>query len=408
MENFYLMRELCQRNIKNRRRLISFLLNKENIESLELRVLDKKSLKIDEEGRLYCKKWEQKNCVIEISEKQCETNGFVQKLRDFFCFNKDNQFLKPFSGIRFTQTRSISLKNVIIWGDIAISYNGFDQDEMIAGPEIHIRLEHCVILGKLSINLGHCKVNLYGQATAIDEVVLSNTEFGGVSFNNVSLGRLLMDECLMDELSLFESVVDSLQMRKSNFDQINFYGSQFNIKKSFIYPSHYRWKVFPPAYNKGSLSFKDEQYNQTAFDTALILAENAANFSVKDLCELEYQRGKIGKGSISGCLYRLLGGMIKPSYILGWFLIFIVFFGVIYYLLPCSFGVGNYSSFSELKQFLYSVYFSAITITTVGYGDMHPDENIMFFAAIEGVCGIFFGGAFFVALTRKYFSKSKE
>ena len=100
--------------------------------------------------------------------------------------------------------------------------------------------------------------------------------------------------------------------------------------------------------------------------------------------------------------------MIKPSYILGWFLIFIVFFGVIYYLLPCSFGVGNYSSFSELKQFLYSVYFSAITITTVGYGDMHPDENIMFFAAIEGVCGIFFGGAFFVALTRKYFSKSKE
>ena len=152
---------------------------------------------------------------------------------------------------------------------------------MIAGPEIHIRLEHCVILGKLSINLGHCKANLYGQATVIDEVVLNNSEFGGVNFNNVSLGRLLMDECLMDELSLFESIVDSLQMRKSNFDQINFYGSQFNIRNSFIYPSHYRWKVFPPAYNKGSLSFKDEQYNQTAFDTALILAENVANFSVK-------------------------------------------------------------------------------------------------------------------------------
>ena len=408
MENFYLMGELCQRNIKNRRRLISFLLNKENIESLELRVLDKKSLKIDEEGRLYCKKWEQKNCVIEINDSQYKRKSFIQKFRNISFLNKDFPSLKRFSGIRFTQTRNISLENVIIWGDVAISDSNFDQEEIIAGLEINIRLEHCFIFGKLSVNLGYCKANLYGQATVIDEVVLNNSKFGGVNFNNVSLGRLLMDECLMDELSLFESVVDSLQMRKSNFDQINFYGSQFNIKNSFIYPSHYRWKVFPPAYNKGSLSFKDEQYNQTAFDTALILAENAANFSVKDLCELEYQRGKIGKGSISGCLYRLLGGMIKPSYILGWFLIFIVFFGVIYYLLPCSFGVGNYSSFSELKQFLYSVYFSAITITTVGYGDMHPDENIMFFAAIEGVCGIFFGGAFFVALTRKYFSKSKE
>lgn len=400
MEKFYLMGELRQRNIKNRRRFISFLLNKENTESLELRVLDQKSLKIDEEGRLYCKKWEQKNCVIEINEKQCKTNGFVQKLRDFFCFNKDNQFLKPFSGIRFTQTRSISLKNVIIWGDIAISDNGFDQDEMIAGPEIYIRLEHCVILGKLSINLGRCKANLYGQATAIDEVVLSNTEFGGVSFNNVSLGRLLMDECFMAKLSLFESVVDSLQMRKSNFDQINFYGSQFNIKHSFCYPSHYKWKVFPPAYNKENQSFKKELYNQTAFDTALVLTENAANFTVKDSCELEYQRGKIGKSTISCCFYWLLGGMIKPLVIVAWYIGFIIFFGVVYCLFldqPFAKDIDN--------SFANSFYFSAITMTTIGYGDIEPVEYARIWAAIEGILGVFLGGAFLVALTRRYFDR---
>lgn len=47
MMNFYLMGKLCERNIKTRRKLISFLLNKKRRESLGLRVLDKKKF----EGR---------------------------------------------------------------------------------------------------------------------------------------------------------------------------------------------------------------------------------------------------------------------------------------------------------------------------------------------------------------------
>ena len=400
MMNFYLMGKLCERNIKTRRKLISFLLNKEHTESLGLRVLDKKSLKIDEEGRLYCKNWEQKNCVIEINENQYERKLFIRKFRDISFLNKDFPSLKRFSGIRFTQTRNISLKNVIIWGDVVISDSNFDQEEIIAGLEINIRLEHCFIFGKLSVNLGYCKANLYGQATVIDEVVLNNSKFGGVNFDNVSLGRLLMDACSMDELSLFESVVDSLQMRKSFFEQINFYGSQFNIKRSFLYPSYYKWKVFPPAYNKGNRSFKKEQYNQTAFDTALILNENAANFSTKDLCELEYQRGKIGKGAVSGCLYWFLGGMIKPLVIVIWYIGFIIFFGIVYCLFldqPFADKVDN--------SCVNSLYFSAITMTTIGYGDIEPVGYTRIWAAIEGILGVFLGGAFLVALTRRYFSR---
>jgi hypothetical protein len=395
------MGKFCERNIKSRRKLVSFLLNKKNKESLGLRVHNKKSLKIDDEDRLYCKKWEQENCIIEINEKQCEKNTFIQKLRDFSFFNNDNQFLKHFSGIRFTRTRNISLKNVIIWGDVAISDSSFDQDEIIAGLEINIRLEHCFIFGKLNINVGAVKANLYGQATAIDEVILNNSKFGGVKFNNVSLGRLLMDECTIDELSLFESAVDSFQMRKSFFEQISFYGSQFNIKHSFLYPSHYKWKFFP----KENRFFKKELYNQTAIDTAFVLKENVANFSLKDLCELEYQRGKIGKNILFCYMYRLFGGMVKPFFIFTWFIVVLVFFGIIYYSYPGSFGVTNYCYFSELKKFLYSLYFSTITITTVGYGDMHPNEDIMLPAAIEGVCGIFFGSAFLISLTRKYFKE---
>lgn len=408
MMNFYLMGKLCERNIKTRRKLISFLLNKEHTESLGLRVLDKKSVKIDEEGRLYCKKWEQKNCVIEINDSQYKRKSFIQKFRNISFLNKDFPSLKRFSGIRFTQTRNISLENVIIWGDVAISDSNFDQEEIIAGLEINIRLEHCFIFGKLSVNLGYCKANLYGQATVIDEVVLNNSKFGGVNFNNVSLGRLLMDSCVIEKISLFESIVESLQMRKSDFEQREFYGSQFNIKNSFVYPSRYKWKVFPPAYNKENQSLKKELYNQTAIDTALFLNENVANFSLNDLCELEYQRGKIGKNIFFCYLYRIFGGMMKPSIIFAWFIVVLFFFGILYYSHPGSFGVDNYCFFNELKKFLYSLYFSTITITTVGYGDMHPNEEIMLFAAIEGICGIFFGGAFFVALTRKYFSKSKE
>jgi hypothetical protein len=50
-----------------------------------------------------------------------------------------------------------------------------------------------------------------------------------------------------------------------------------------------------------------------------------------------------------------------------------------------------------------SLYFSAITFSTVGYGDFHPTNTIgKVLAASEGLLGIFFTGLFLVTFVKKF------
>jgi uncharacterized protein YjbI with pentapeptide repeats len=56
-----------------------------------------------------------------------------------------------------------------------------------------------------------------------------------------------------------------------------------------------------------------------------------------------------------------------------------------------------------LKNLSESIYFSAITFSTIGYGDYQPVGFwTMFFAAVEGIIGVLLMSTFLVTLTRKY------
>jgi len=53
-------------------------------------------------------------------------------------------------------------------------------------------------------------------------------------------------------------------------------------------------------------------------------------------------------------------------------------------------------------SFWEAVYFSVVTFTTVGYGDITPVSSARFIAALEAIGGITFMPLFFVGLSRKY------
>jgi hypothetical protein len=53
-------------------------------------------------------------------------------------------------------------------------------------------------------------------------------------------------------------------------------------------------------------------------------------------------------------------------------------------------------------DFFEALYFSAITFTTVGYGDLTPAGLSKVVVIIEAFCGIFLTPLFIVALSRKY------
>ena len=49
-----------------------------------------------------------------------------------------------------------------------------------------------------------------------------------------------------------------------------------------------------------------------------------------------------------------------------------------------------------------ALYFSGISFTTIGYGDIAPLKSIRYIAVIEGLIGILLSSSFVISLTRKY------
>ena len=84
--------------------------------------------------------------------------------------------------------------------------------------------------------------------------------------------------------------------------------------------------------------------------------------------------------------------------------VFLIFFG-----LYCAFPghiVLDGKNLTELNlsvgDHLRSIaYFSLITFTTIGYGDIHPNGFLQIFAGIEGFIGIFLNSMFMVTLAKR-------
>jgi hypothetical protein len=69
---------------------------------------------------------------------------------------------------------------------------------------------------------------------------------------------------------------------------------------------------------------------------------------------------------------------------------------------------GGYQIDSDVTwglPFSEALYFSCITFTTIGYGDLTPSGITRFFAASEGLLGIVVASSFIVSLVKRYIEK---
>jgi hypothetical protein len=97
----------------------------------------------------------------------------------------------------------------------------------------------------------------------------------------------------------------------------------------------------------------------------------------------------------------LTGGFLKPSrFILAALFILLLFAGL--YMLPIIEFNSFTNGLAHSLDFGDAVYFSGITFTTIGYGDVSPIGFARLLAILEGICGISIMSSFLVSLVKKY------
>jgi hypothetical protein len=92
---------------------------------------------------------------------------------------------------------------------------------------------------------------------------------------------------------------------------------------------------------------------------------------------------------------------IRPAAVLTIFLMCIILFAFLYWLFPDATTAG--------PSFLRSVYFSVVTITTLGYGDIVPASNFgMLLIILEAIFGVVLIGLFLNSLWQSYAARIEE
>jgi|GEM_PF-2112733 len=428
--NINLMKELSNQKKYKRNCVKSFLSNEKKRKKIGV---DKNSLvQVDDENRLFDRIWNKENCFIYTKNKPKSFINILKnigiclfeklpvkwKMKIWYFLKKNYQYPhKDIQEIRFTETSSISLKNVVYFGDFSITVNTF------AVKNLDVDIKNSLIFGTLNIycvnakdpyyagkheDTGFQQASLHCYSSAIDEIRIRDSQFHSVDLDNVSVGLLSLQDDVISNFCLYKSNIESFKVKKSEITTHLFKENQINIDKSFSNHRVYKWKDMPPAYHERYENGKKEEQIQIQLDTKKFFYANQSSFTQSEIKKIDYQYGKIGMNAIQSFIYWLTGGMMRPRRIFVLLIIVLIIFALIYYLHPGAFGPKDYFAFSKIKQLLYSLYFSAVTLTTTGYGDLHPNEDIMFWASIESLTGILLGGAFLVSLTRSFFEKKDE
>lgn len=234
------------------------------------------------------------------------------------------------------------------------------------------------------------------------------SEFKDVSFYN----------CKLKSLNFYEASIDGIEINGQEMDQETYFLDQFNFynasttRYSFI-PASFKNTKFNSAY---PIYFPSER--RTSFSNpkthVMVTPESRNDFNDFLQKEEKYYYLSLKHPLFSRLIFTLTARFTNFARLFGFILSTWLFFGALYSPIPSSFlkslGFNNLSkAYSQLVTFhglnttpqslskLFedladSLYFSAVTITTLGYGDIYPTSP---FAKMLIILETFHGLVFF-------------
>lgn len=239
----------------------------------------------------------------------------------------------------------------------------------------------------------------------LDNFKCEDLHLDGCAFASTQLLRLTCNV-----LSVTHNQLGTLEVTDGKFKSVRFPPGQVDLSylqrlsKSWTWlrrsPAAFKPFSIPPrrSFDEVADEISHSEAVRRLVETLDFLQEHSEDlYSRRHAAELKYQRARVeSPGRLSTGLIVLTGALVKPMRVVGLAAATIVLFAFAYLYAELNYGGKDVETFWE------ALYFSGLTFTTIGYGDITPMGFARFLAVLEGLLGIVLSSALVVSLVRRH------
>ena len=307
--------------------------------------------------------------------------------------------------LRLCDSREIRLVNCIICGDLLIGEKSRKVESVF--------LYSCIVLGTLS--LLHLDANARIEISCLNcrKLLVNQCRLAKAHITQCKIGMFAIYGSTARSLYAEENAFTFLDVADSHFNSVSFDHRQVNLDALCLRQDCWRQKRKIQSLNHfhflrpHSFPIMSERNSYHAtIDTLRFLRESTAVDGDKNaLAKIkEYEAYYFQRNYLSQILVGFFGAFVRPRQILLLATLVYIACAWLYSSPLCMFYVrgGKTPTCIDITD---ALYFSGITITTIGYGDIWPYGLGKAIAVGEGAVGVILASCFVVALVRRYIEK---
>lgn len=345
--------------------------NYNNQDGLPLKIIKNIDLELDSENRIFDEEIVYKNTIFDI----------------------DN--------INILNSNSILLQDCIFTGSLRVA----NKDE---NTPTNILLNTIIVKEKLFVsgadNISKCIIS---DINCTELNIINNDIISNLSVTGCNIGIMTIYNTKCKNFSAFFNTIDRFEFSYSDFQKVDFSKNHININNHKLLFKEKDLKSVRKKHK--NFIFNKIDHEKLSVNEKLLIASETSKFLIlntdyfsnrNDHARLKYISGLASiPNQFHRIIYQVFGGLIIPYRILLIMLATITLFSLFYY---CSNGQFLFYNEETSLNFSKAFYFSGISFTTIGYGDIAPLNFVRYIAIAEGVIGILLSGVFVISLTRKY------
>ena len=353
----------------------------------------------------------------------------IEKVRSYMLNGNSTEL-----GVLTHDDLSICAESRIYDEEVNFENKIIDVDFLWIADAKKIRFLNCIFLGKVLITKKHReKCDVYMDYCIFTEelkvsgiyrlgsicLVSVNSPIISIESNNVdsischtcNCSRFIVLDNHANELRTYQCSFKYPSISRNEFTRISFSHEQIDIsRRKFLNEKNDHYKqdfdcfFYPEGIDFDNLSEIDSQ--RVRVDTLRFLLEET-NISINKEAKSHVRYLELIESNryfYEKVFVRLFGGLLKPFRLFFLMLAVMVVYAAIYQLPQLVFNAPCPDGSTDVRglEFVEALYYSGITFTTVGYGDISPVGIGRFIAITEGVLGILLSSAFLASLIRKY------